>query len=217
LAKFNALPTAISMEELFLGLDENQELICGIDEVGRGPLAGPVVAAAVVFRKDYHNPHIIDSKKLNPKNIGELAKEIKKNAISYGIGVRDASYIDQTDILTATFKAMEDAYKSLEIKPSIVLIDGHLINPFIKGISQKAIVKGDSKCVTIAAASILAKEYRDNLMIEFSKKYPQYHFEKHKGYGTKLHYELLNKYGPCPIHRKSFLKIDDRNLVEKLL
>ncbi len=185
---------------------DNYELICGIDEVGRGPIAGPVVASAVVFKKDYINPLFIDSKKLNPKKIEELAEIIKVEAVSFAIGLRDAEYIDKHDILTATFKAMEDAFNKLKIKPSLIFIDGHLKNPYIKNVQQIALVKGEEKSVAIAAASIIAKDFRDKLMMEYAKEFPQYAFEKHKGYGTKLHLEMLKKYGPSPIHRKSFLK-----------
>lgn len=182
------------------------ELICGIDEVGRGPLAGPVVAAAVILKKNYSNPLIIDSKKLNSKKIQELAEIIKKEAISFAIGLKDAQFIDKHDILTATFRAMEEAFYKLKIKPSLIHIDGHLKNPYIKEIEQIALVKGESKSVAIAAASIIAKDFRDKLMVEYAKDYPQYAFEKHKGYGTKLHLEMIKKYGPSPIHRRSFLK-----------
>lgn len=182
------------------------ELICGIDEVGRGPLAGPVVAAAVILRKNYSNPLIIDSKKLNSKKIQELAELIKSEAVSFGIGLKDAEFIDKHDILTATFKAMEEAFNKLKVKPSIIHIDGHLKNPYIKEVDQIALIQGESKSISIAAASIIAKDFRDRLMIDYAKKYPQYGFEKHKGYGTKLHLEMLKKYGPSPIHRQSFLK-----------
>lgn len=182
------------------------ELICGIDEVGRGPLAGPVVAAAVILKKNYSNPLIIDSKKLNSKKIQELAEVVKKEAISFAIGLKDAQFIDKHDILTATFRAMEEAFYKLKIKPSLIHIDGHLKNPYIKEIEQIALVKGESKSVAIAAASIIAKDFRDKLMVEYAKDYPQYAFEKHKGYGTKLHLEMIKKYGPSPIHRRSFLK-----------
>lgn len=187
-------------------VQNNEELICGIDEVGRGPLAGPVVASAVVFRKDYNNPLIIDSKKLTSKRIQELAEIIKKEAVSFAIGLKDAEFIDKYDILTATFRAMEEAFNHLKIKPSLIYIDGHLKNPYIKNVQQIALVKGEEKSVAIAAASIIAKNFRDELMTEYAKEFPQYAFEKHKGYGTKLHLEMLNKYGPSPIHRKSFLK-----------
>jgi ribonuclease HII len=185
------------------------ELICGIDEVGRGPIAGPVVASAVVFEKNYYNPSIIDSKKLTTKKIQELSEIIKNDAISFAIGLKDAEFIDKYDILTATFKAMEEAFNSLKIKPSIVYIDGHLKNPYLKGVEQVALVKGETKSVAIAAASIIAKDFRDKLMLEYAMKYPQYAFDKHKGYGTKLHFEMLKKYGPSPIHRKSFLPFKD--------
>lgn len=195
------------MKPLFDVLDNPEnELICGIDEVGRGPLAGPVVAAAVVLNKNYSNPLIIDSKKLNSKKIQELAEIVKKEAISFAIGLKDAQFIDKHDILTATFRAMEEAFYKLKIKPSLIHIDGHIKNPYIKEIEQISLVKGESKSVAIAAASIIAKDFRDKLMVEYAKDYPQYAFEKHKGYGTKLHLEMIKKYGPSPIHRRSFLK-----------
>lgn len=186
--------------------NHEHELICGIDEVGRGPLAGPVVAAAVVFSANYKNPLVIDSKKLTSKKIQELAEIIKKEAIAFAIALRDAEFIDKYDILTATFRAMEEAFNNLKVKPSLIHIDGHLKNPYLKGVEQIALVRGEEKSVAIAAASIIAKDFRDKLMIEFAKKFPKYAFEKHKGYGTKLHLEMLQKYGPSPIHRKSFLK-----------
>lgn len=200
--------------------DESQlvnKIICGIDEVGRGPLAGPVVASAVILPEGFFLTEIKDSKKLNSKKICELAQLIKSVAISYSIGMRDNKFIDDTDILTATFYSMADAVNSLSVKPDIVLIDGNQENPFIKNIPQKAVIKGDSKVIAISAASIIAKDFRDKLMIEYSKKYPQYGFEKNMGYGTKYHRDAIKKYGLCEIHRKSFLKgllIEENRLFE---
>jgi ribonuclease HII len=180
------------------------KIVCGIDEVGRGPLAGPVVAAAVILPEGFSHPDIKDSKKLSSKKIRETSEIIKTNALSIGIGLRDARFIDETDILTATFKAMLDAVTRLTLKPSLILIDGNHKNPYIVGIVQVALIKGESKSAAIAASSIIAKDFRDRLMEEYAGKYPVYDFEKHKGYGTKLHLALLKKYGPSPIHRKSF-------------
>lgn len=200
--------------------DESQlvnKIICGIDEVGRGPLAGPVVASAVVLPEGFFLPEIKDSKKLNSKKISELAQLIKSVAVSYSLGFRDNKFIDDTDILTATFYSMADAVNSLSVKPDIVLIDGNQENPFIKNILQKAVIKGDSKVIAISAASIIAKDFRDKLMIEYSKKYPQYGFEKNMGYGTKYHRDAIKRYGICEIHRKSFLKdllIEENRLFE---
>ena len=200
--------------------DESQlvnKIICGIDEVGRGPLAGPVVASAVVLPEGFFLPEIKDSKKLNSKKISELAQLIKFVAVSYSLGFRDNKFIDDTDILTATFYSMADAVNSLSVKPDIVLIDGNQENPFIKNILQKAVIKGDSKVIAISAASIIAKDFRDKLMIEYSKKYPQYGFEKNMGYGTKYHRDAIKRYGICEIHRKSFLKdllIEENRLFE---
>lgn len=200
--------------------DESQlvnKIICGIDEVGRGPLAGPVVASAVILPEGFFLTEIKDSKKLNSKKICELAQLIKSVAISYSIGMRDNKFIDDTDILTATFYSMADAVNSLSVKPDIVLIDGNQENPFIKNIPQKAVIKGDSKVIAISAASIIAKDFRDKLMIEYSKKYPQYGFERNMGYGTKYHRDAIKKYGLCEIHRKSFLKgllIEENRLFE---
>lgn len=200
--------------------DESQlvnKIICGIDEVGRGPLAGPVVASAVILPEGFFLPEIKDSKKLNSKKISELAQLIKSVAVSYSLGFRDNKFIDDTDILTATFYSMADAVNSLSVKPDIVLIDGNQENPFIKNIPQKAVIKGDSKVIAISAASIIAKDFRDKLMIEYSKKYPQYGFEKNMGYGTKYHRDAIKRYGICEIHRKSFLKdllIEENRLFE---
>lgn len=207
------------MSEDFINLSElSDDLICGIDEVGRGPLAGPVVAAAVVFPKGYSNPLIKDSKKLSSEKIKQISEIIKREALSFSFGIKDAEFIDKTDILTATFKAMEEAYNGLSLRPPIILIDGNLKNPYILNVKQIPLVKGEFKSVAIAGASIIAKELRDRIMIDYSKKYPEYAFDKHKGYGTKLHLELLKRYGPSPIHRRSFIKtLMEDNFYSKLL
>ena len=184
--------------------DEGYELICGVDEAGRGPLAGPVCAAAVILPKGLVIPGLNDSKKLTEKKREELFNIIIEQAISYGIAFASVEEIEEHNILAASFIAMNRAISQLYPQPQLALIDGNRT----KGIDveSRSVVKGDSKCADIAAASVLAKVTRDRYMLEMAEKYPQYHFEKHKGYGTKLHYEALREYGPCEIHRKSFLK-----------
>ena len=171
-------------------INQGYKIIAGVDEAGRGPLAGPVCVAAVILPPDCYFEKINDSKKLTEKQKDRLFDEIKEKAVAYNI------------VLNATFKGMCESVEGLSIKPDFVLIDGNRI----KGmeIPHECVVKGDSKSISIAAASILAKVTRDRYMMELSKKYPQYQFEKHKGYPTKLHYELLKQYGASDIHRKSF-------------
>ena len=178
--------------------------ICGVDEAGRGPLAGPVCAAAVILPEHLQIPGLNDSKKLTDKKRRELFPVIQEQAIAYGIGLASESEIDEINILQATFLAMRRALDQLTVRPEIALIDGNRETDF--GLPVKTVVKGDSLSANIAAASILAKVTRDNLMMELAQKYPEYGFEIHKGYGTKAHYEALRTYGPCPIHRKTFLK-----------
>ncbi|CAH2212965.1 ribonuclease HII [Tepidibacter aestuarii] len=178
--------------------------IGGIDEAGRGPLAGPVVAAVVVFDKDVDIKYINDSKKLSEEKRNELFETIKNEALDYGIGIVDNGKIDEINILNATYLAMKKAINNLKNKPDCLLIDAVTI-PNID-IAQKAIIKGDSKSISIAAASILAKVTRDKLMYEYDDKYSEYGFSKHKGYGTKEHYEAIKNQGITPIHRRSFLK-----------
>ena len=178
--------------------------ICGVDEAGRGPLAGPVCAAAVILPKHLQIPGLTDSKKLTDKKRRELFPIIQEQAIAYGIGLASESEIDEINILQATFLAMRRALDQLTVRPEIALIDGNRETDF--GLPVKTVVKGDSLSANIAAASILAKVTRDNLMMELAQQYPEYGFEIHKGYGTKAHYEALRTYGPCPIHRKTFLK-----------
>ena len=180
------------------------QVICGVDEAGRGPLAGPVCAAAVILPKHLRIPGLTDSKKLTDKKRRELFPIIQEQAIAYGIGLASESEIDEINILQATFLAMRRALDQLSVRPEIALIDGNRETDF--GLPVKTVVKGDSLSANIAAASILAKVTRDNLMVELAEKYPEYGFEIHKGYGTKAHYEALGTYGPCPIHRRSFLK-----------
>lgn len=184
--------------------DEGYELVCGVDEAGRGPLAGPVCAAAVILPRGLEIPGLDDSKKLSEKKREEIFDVIKDEAISYGIAFATVEEIEEHNILAATFIAMNRAISQLEPAPSIALIDGNRT----KGIQieSRCVVKGDSKCADIAAASILAKVTRDRYMLEMAEKFPQYYFEKHKGYGTKLHYEALKEHGPSEIHRLSFLK-----------
>ena len=180
------------------------ELICGVDEAGRGPLAGPVCAAAVILPRDAEIPGLNDSKKLSDKKRRELYPIIKEKALCYGIGFASHEEIDQINILQATYLAMERALSQLTITPQQVLIDGNRAKDF--GLPVRTVVHGDSLSMSIAAASVLAKVTRDDLMLEMAKEYPQYGFEIHKGYGTKAHYEALRTYGACPIHRNSFLK-----------
>lgn len=183
---------------------DGYKVVCGIDEAGRGPLCGPVCAAAVVLPLDFEIEGINDSKKLSEKKREKLYDVITENAVAYSVSMVDAKTVDEINILQATFLAMRNAVNGLSVKPDLALIDGNQ-KPHLE-IEERTVVKGDAKSVSIAAASILAKVTRDRYMIELDKKYPEYCFSKHKGYGTKLHYEMIEKYGICPEHRKSFLK-----------
>ena len=180
------------------------ELVCGIDEAGRGPLAGPVCAAAVILPAHIEIPGLNDSKKLTDKRRRELMPLIKEHALAYGIAFADHNEIDQINILQATFLAMERAVAMLPLKPELLLIDGNRKKDF--GIPAETVVHGDSLSASIAAASILAKVTRDDYMLQMAEEYPGYGFEIHKGYGTKAHYAALTELGPCSIHRMSFLK-----------
>ena len=179
------------------------DYICGVDEVGRGPLAGPVVTAAVILPKDFNLLGVDDSKKLSPKKRDELFEQIKEAAVCWAIGRREPDVIDEINILNATKAAMLDAIENLSVRPDHVLIDAVHLKKLT--IPQTSIIKGDANSVSIAAASIIAKVTRDREMVEMSKIYPGYAFESNKGYGTKAHYEGLKAQGPCPIHRKTFL------------
>ena len=177
--------------------------VAGIDEAGRGPLAGPVVAAAVILPKDIFLPFLNDSKKVTEKRRDVLFDEIKQNAIAYGIGIASNTLIDEINILQANYEAMREAVNALEKTPDILLVDAvHIPDINIK---QVGIVKGDAKSVNIAAASILAKVTRDRIMAEYDKIYPDYGFASNKGYGTATHIAALKEVGPCAIHRKSFI------------
>ena len=184
--------------------EDGIKLICGIDEAGRGPLAGPVFAAAVILPEDCEIPGLDDSKKLSEKKRDELYDIIIEKALYYGIASASEAEIDDVNILNAVYRAMNRAADNLGVEPEICLIDGNRN----AGITRNSlcIVKGDSKCACIAAASILAKVSRDRYMLQMAEKYPQYAFEKHKGYGTKLHYERIREYGASEIHRVTFLK-----------
>ena len=179
-------------------------LICGVDEAGRGPLAGPVCAGACILKKDDEILYLNDSKKLSEKRREALFLEIKEKAVAWSVAFSDEKRIDEINILQATYEAMRKAIEGLSVQPSLLLVDAvHIPDVLIK---QVSIVKGDAASVSIAAASILAKVSRDHFMKEMDEKYPEYGFAKHKGYGTKAHYEALKKYGPSPIHRMTFLK-----------
>ena len=180
------------------------QLVCGVDEAGRGPLAGPVCAAAVILPAELEIPGLDDSKKLSDKRRRELFPIIQEQAVAYGIGFASHEEIDEINILQATYLAMERAIAQLQVKPEFALIDGNRAKDF--GLPVKTVVKGDSLSASIAAASVLAKVSRDVLMEEAAQAYPGYGFEIHKGYGTKAHYEALVKLGASPIHRMSFLK-----------
>jgi len=185
--------------------------VSGVDEAGRGPLAGPVVASAVILPKDIFIEGVNDSKKLTEKKRNVLFEEIKQKAFSYGIGIVDNKTIDEINILQATFLAMRKAIEQLLVKPNLVLVDGNHTIPNIM-FNQQAIVSGDAKSAAIACASILAKVTRDNMMYEYAKQYPQYGFDKHKGYGTKTHLEAITKFGPCPIHRMTFAPLNSKQI-----
>ncbi len=180
------------------------DLICGVDEAGRGPLAGPVCAAAVILPKGLVIPGLNDSKKLTDKRRRELFPIIQQEAVSFGIAFASQEEIDEINILQATFLAMRRAIDRLDPKPQFALVDGNRETDF--GVPCKTVVKGDSLSASIAAASVLAKVTRDDWMIQAAEKYPGYGFEIHKGYGTKAHYAALEKLGPCAIHRRTFLK-----------
>lgn len=181
--------------------------IAGVDEAGRGPLAGPVVASAVILPRHYHHPEIDDSKKLSRSKRAELAELIMKRAICYGYGVVEPETIDQINILNATKLAMTQAIENLDSTPEIVLIDALHLDTI--AYSQISLIKGDTLSISIAAASILAKVKRDGIMEAYHVQYPRYFFNKHKGYPTRLHRECIKKHGPCPIHRKTFRLLRD--------
>ena len=178
-------------------------IYCGIDEAGRGPLAGPVVAAAVIMPRDGKIPYVNDSKQVSEKKREQLYEQILKEAVSYGVGIVDAKRIDEINILQATYEAMRKAIATLDVQPDILLNDA--VNIPLVNIKQVPIIKGDAKSISIAAASVLAKVTRDRIMEEYDKKYPEYGFAKHKGYGTKQHIQALEQFGASPIHRRTFI------------
>lgn len=183
---------------------EGFAVVCGVDEAGRGPLAGPVCAAAVILPRETVIEGLNDSKKLTDQKRRALYDVITERAVAYGIAFASEQEIDEINILQATFLAMERAMQKLTVRPQLALIDGNRAKDF--GLPVRTIVHGDSLSASIAAASILAKVTRDRLMEELDGEYPQYGFAVHKGYGTKRHYEALREFGPCPIHRRTFLK-----------
>ena len=183
---------------------QGYKIICGVDEAGRGPLAGPVCAAAVILPPDIDIPGLDDSKKMSDKRRRELFPVIKEKALAYGIAMVDHDKIDEINILQATLLAMEQAIAQLSIKPNLALIDGNREKDF--GVQAKTVIHGDSLSASIAAASVLAKVTRDDYMLEMATKYPAYGFDIHKGYGTKAHYAALREFGPSAIHRMTFLK-----------
>ena len=182
---------------------EGYDRICGVDEAGRGPLAGPVCAAAVILPPDVELPGLNDSKKLSEKKRELLFPLIQEQAVAWSVAFASVEEIEELNILRATFLAMNRAIAGLNVKPDLALIDGNQNREI--AMPSRTVIHGDARCACIAAASILAKVSRDRLMKELAVRYPQYGFEKHKGYGTKAHYAALREYGPCPIHRRSFL------------
>lgn len=179
-------------------------VVCGADEAGAGPLAGPVYAAAVILPEQFDLPWLNDSKKVTPKRREALFDQIKEQAVAWAVASVDEREIDEINILNARLKAMDLAIHQLDSLPDFALIDGNRNSGIT--VPNRTVIHGDALSASISAASILAKVSRDRYMLEMAEKYPEYHFEQHKGYGTKLHYEMLRKYGPCPIHRLSFLK-----------
>ena len=192
-------------------IDSGFKYVCGIDEAGRGPLCGPVVAAACILPVDVDIPKLNDSKKLSPKVRMELFELIKEKAIAYSIGYGDVEEIDRINILEATLLAMRRAVEGLEIKPDYLLVDGNIFRDF--DVPGESVIKGDAVSSSIAAASILAKVTRDLLCDELDALYHEYGIKNHKGYGTKVHIEALRKYGPAPIHRKQFIRFLDKKTI----
>lgn len=202
-AKLAAERERLALMHEFENKYSDYALICGIDEAGRGPLAGPVCAGACILPKDAEILYLNDSKKLSEKRREELFIEIKEKAIAWAVGICDNQVIDEINILQATYRAMRSAVSQLDPQPDILLNDA--VNIPEVGIKQIGIVKGDAKSVSIAAASILAKVTRDHIMIEYDKVYPEYGFAKHKGYGTAAHMQAIREFGLTPIHRKTFI------------
>ena len=182
------------------------EYVAGIDEVGRGPLAGPVVAAVVILPKDCEILYVNDSKQLSEKRREELFDIITKEALDFGVGIVSQEEIDEMNILQATYKAMRIAISQLKYKPQVLLNDAVTIPGVDEDIIQVPIIKGDAKSLSIASASIVAKVIRDRMMVEYAKEYPEYGFEGNKGYGSKAHIDAIKEIGPCPLHRRTFIK-----------
>ena len=202
---------AKTKEPVLLTMEKEMEIrakgftaVCGIDEAGRGPLAGPVVAAAVILPEDIQLPGVNDSKKITEKKREILFEFVKEHALAYGIGEASETEIDEINILQATFLAMRRAVEALQIPADYALVDGNRIQGL--PVPAETVIGGDGKVLSIAAASILAKVTRDRYMRDMAAQYPEYGFEKHKGYGTKAHYAAIKQYGICPLHRKTFLK-----------
>ncbi len=193
------------IEEEIYNKNANIQYICGIDEAGRGPLAGPVVVASVIMPRDSLIEGVNDSKKVSEKKREEIYKRIIEEAVSYGVGIIDQDKIDEINILNATKLGLTTSIKELEVKPDIILVDA-LNKIDTLGIPYNSIIKGDAKTYSIAAASIIAKVTRDRIMRQWDEIYPMYGFEKHKGYGTAMHIQAIKEYGLCPIHRRSFTK-----------
>lgn len=193
------------IEEEIYSKNPNFKYICGIDEAGRGPLAGPVVVACAVMPRDSMIEGVNDSKKISEKKREELFEKITSEAISYGVGIIDQKEIDRINILNATKEGLTMAVKELSVRPDLIIVDA-LNNIDTEGIPYESIIKGDAKCYSIAAASIIAKVTRDRIMRQWDEIYPQYGFIKHKGYGTAAHIAAIKEYGPCPLHRNSFIK-----------
>lgn len=202
--KLNAELKRLEAMEVFEKKYSSYKLIAGIDEAGRGPLAGPVVAGAVILPRECKILYLNDSKKLSALKRNELFDEIKEKAVAYGVGIISPEMIDEINILQATLEAMREAIKNMGIEPNMLLVDALTI-PKIP-YKQVGIVKGDARSVSIAAASIIAKVTRDRIMEDMDSIYPEYGFASHKGYGSKAHIEAIKKYGPCPIHRRTFIK-----------